>query len=122
MGFHIADYTIIRDTSFELRTSGDIDRSFDFNMQSGLVTNERAILFFRVNPEDSSRNMKFEITINGTKILTYGPIGTTARTLHEVVGSNVLRTSGNRIDFTISGGTGDIHFSDVVVLSQRHIQ
>lgn len=117
----IADFTVIRDTSFEIRTGGDIDHSSTFSISSGLSVPSRAVLMYSADPESNARSLKVRIQINGTKVHDLAFTGGTIRTMHEVLSGNTLRVGSNTIDFKIISGTGDIHIGDVVVFWQRTV-
>ena len=119
----IADYTIIRDGSFELRTGGDIDQSFAFTVSDTAHLGSRSILAFILDTESNANNLLFRVEINGTHVRTARINGDTFQTIHEVVSANVLQhgSGSNNIDFSIIGGSGDVHFSDVVLWWQRDI-
>ncbi len=117
----IADYSIIRDGKFTIRTGGDIDRDFNFNLVNTAHLGSRSILAFVLFVKSNARNLKFEVKINGSKQLFYTFTGFQLNTLHEVVSANTLKHGANNIEFRITGGQGTFQFGDVVLWWQRDV-
>ncbi len=117
----IADYTVVRDSTFEIRTGGDIDYSTTFSISSGLSVNSRGILMYSVDPESNASSLRLRIRINGKNIQETSFTGGTFRTLHEVLTGSTLKVGSNTIDFRITSGTGDLHIGNIVVHWQRSV-
>ena len=117
----IADYSVIRDSSFEIRTGGDIDRSFDFSLYEGFHRGSRSILAYVVDPEANVSGLKLRISVNGTSVKEATFSSNSYQTLHEVLSANLLRVGSNTIDFRIISGSGNINVSDIVLWWQRDI-
>lgn len=117
----VADYAVITDGQTTLQTGGDIDKDFDFTLESGAHLGSRSILAF-VLLTSAANNPEFQIKINGTAQLSYGIFGVGAHTLHEVIDANVLKAgSNNNIAIKIIGGSGKLVFGDIVLHYQRDI-
>lgn len=117
----VADYSIIRDSSFVIRTGGDIDRTFNFTMPSFLYPSNRAILAYVIDGERNTTNLKVEISINGSVVRHPRFSGDSYKALHEVVAANLLREGSNSIKFRITSGSGPINISDVILWWQRTV-
>lgn len=117
----IADYSIIRDSSFTIKTGGDIDRSFNFSLPSSLYRDNRSILAFVMDGASNLNNLRLEVLINGTSLRHPVLNQDSLQTLHEVVGSNVLRVGSNTCEFRITSGSGTMNLSDVVLWWQRSV-
>ncbi|HEX8128896.1 MAG TPA: hypothetical protein VF527_07330 [Pyrinomonadaceae bacterium] len=117
----IADYAVITDGKFAIQTGGDIDKDFDFTLESGVHLGSRSILAFVLFATSAANSLKFEVKINGTAQLSYTVTGFRTNTLHEVIDANVLKAGSNNIAFRITGGSGALEFGDTVLLYQRDI-
>ena len=117
----VSDYGIITDSKFTLQTGGDIDRDFDFSLESGAHFPSRAILQFVLFVGSNASNLRFEVTINGSSQIDYTFSGYRVNTLHEVVDANVLKAGNNKITFRILSGSGTLEFGDIVLHYQRDI-
>ncbi len=121
----IADYLIISDGKFTIKTGGDTDWDSNFTLESGAHLGSRSILAFVVFVHGGADKLAFEVKINGSKELAYQftVSGTRIHTLHEVIGANVLKTgtNANKIEFRITGGSGTLEFGDAVLHYQRDI-
>lgn len=117
----IADYSIITDSKFTIQTGGDLDKDFDFNLESGAHVGSRSILAFVLFVKSGANNLGFEVKINGSKQLSYTFTGFQINTLHEVINANVLQAGTNNIEFRITGGSGTLEFGDSVLWWQRDV-
>jgi hypothetical protein len=117
----VSDYAIITDSKVTLQTGGDIDRDFDFSLESGAHFPSRAILQFVLFVGSNASNLKFEVTINGSSQLIYTFSESRVNTLHEVIDANVLKAGNNNIAFRILDGSGALSFGDIVLHYQRDI-
>ena len=117
----ISDYGIITDSKFSIKTGGDVDRDFDFTLESGAHLGSRSILEFVVFVLNGASNLSFEAKINGASQLNYTFTGARFHTLHEVINANTLQAGANNIEFRITGGSGGLEFGDVVLHYQRDI-
>ena len=117
----IADYSIITDSKFALQTGGDIDRDFDFTVESGAHLGSRSILAFVLFVKNGANSLGFEVKINGSSAMTYTFTGFQVNTLHEVIAANVLQAGTNNIEFRVTGGSGTLEFGDAVLWWQRDV-
>jgi hypothetical protein len=119
----IADYAVITDAKFTIQTGGDIDKDFDFTLESGAHLGSRAILAFVLFVHGGAEKLAFEVRINKSVQLSYvfTVSGTRIHTLHEVINANVLKAGTNTIEFRITGGFGSLEFGDTVLHYQRDI-
>lgn len=118
---HIADYSIIRDTKFNLPNGNDIDLDFDFNIESGARLDMASILSFVLFVPSNASNLAFEVKINGSSQLNYTFSTPGINSLHEVINTSVLNAGTNNIEFVKTGGTGTLQFGDVYLLYQRNV-
>lgn len=119
----IADYTIITDSKFSITsaTGGDIDKDFNFTLESGAHLGSRSILAFVLFVKSGANNLGFEVKINNSSQLSYTFTGFQVNTLHEVISANVLKAGTNNIEFRITGGSGNLEFGDAVLWWQRDV-
>ena len=117
----VADLRVIRDSEFTLSTAGAsaADRDMTFNLGTEVQHGQRGILQFRYRA-DPVHALTARVRINGTamKPLRFGD-GASEGTMHEVVNTNVTRDNTNDIEFGITGGSGSLAISDVVLHVQR---
>lgn len=117
----ISDYLIITDSKFSIQIGGDLDKDFDFTLESGAHLGSRSILEFVLFVQSGASSLGFQVMINGSKQLSYTFTGFRVNTLHEVIDANVLKAGTNNIFFGITGGSGGLEFGDVVLHYQRDI-
>ncbi len=117
----IADYAVITDSKFTIATGGDIDKDFNFSLESGAHFGSRSVLSFVLFVSQGANNLGFEVKVNGSSQLSYTFTGFRVMTLHEVIDANVLKTGTNNVVFRITGGSGTLEFGDTVLLYQRDI-
>jgi hypothetical protein len=117
----IADYAIITDGKFTIKTGGDLDQDFDFTLESGAHLPSRSILAFVLFVAQGASSLAFEVKINNVAQLNYTFTGFQVNTLHEVIDANVLKAGTNNIVFHITGGSGTLQFGDIVLQYQRDI-
>lgn len=117
----IADYAIITDDKFTIQTGGDIDRDFDFTLESGAHLGSRSILAFVLFVDGDADSLAFQVKVNGKSQLSYTFTGFQVNTLHEVINRDVLKAGTNNVEFRITGGSGKLAFGDVVLHYQRDI-
>jgi hypothetical protein len=72
-----------------------------------------SVLFLRVRPRNTP--IRLFVNINSETILTLNFTTTGTRSLHEIMGPNILRESDNTMTLSVTG-SGQIEISDVVVL------
>ena len=119
----IADYLIVTQPRFTLKTGVDIDREFNFTLESQASLGSRAVLMFEVFVASSVNNLLFEARINGSSQISHTYTGFQSNTVHTIVDASLLRTgnNANNINFRILSGTGGLSISDVVLFYQRDI-
>lgn len=116
----IADYVIIKQDRFTLQTGGDIDKDFDFTLESGSHSGSRSILAF-VLVKSGTGSLTLEVKVNGSLQLSNASTGARFNTLHEVIDADVLKVGTNNIVFRIIDGSGTLNISNVVLHYQRDI-
>jgi hypothetical protein len=118
----LADYVVLSDSSFAIQTGGDIDRSFNVNLEADAHLASRAILSFMLAAQNGANSPQLLIEVNGAQqlngTLQDGPFVTV---LHELVNQNVLQVNNNNIRFAIVGGAGTLNISDVILHYRRNI-
>ena len=92
----LADYVVLSDSSFTIQTGGDIDRSFNVNLEADAHLASRAILSFMLAAQNGANSPQLMIEVNGAQqlngTLQDGPFVTV---LHELVNQNVLQVNNN---------------------------
>jgi hypothetical protein len=96
-----------------LQQGGDIDVDLSFRTPN-VDTGKGAQLTFMVNPRGP---VQFKLAVNGDEILTQTLDGGPKRAFHENFGGGSLQSSpDNTLRITKTGGTGDVTFSDFMVI------
>ena len=118
----LADYVVLSDSSFTIQTGGDVDRSFNVNLEADAHLASRAILSFMLAAQNGANSPQLMIEVNGAQqlngTLQDGPFVTV---LHELVNQNALQVNNNNIRFAIVGGVGTLNISDVILHHRRNI-
>lgn len=117
----VADYLILRDAPFTLATGGDIDRQFDFSLDSDVRLNQSMILQFFVVSSQNASSLAFRSTVNGSGVRTIDVNGNFFCTVHEAFPGSVARQGQNQYAVSITSGTGRVEISDVVIWFQRDV-
>jgi len=119
----IADYLIITQSNFSIQSDGDIDREFNFTLESGASLASRAVLVFDISIQPAANNLRFEARINGSSQESRSYTGLQRHSIHTVVDASLLRigNNANNINFRILSGTGRLSIGDVVLFYQRDI-
>ncbi|HEX5709357.1 MAG TPA: hypothetical protein VFX96_18795 [Pyrinomonadaceae bacterium] len=121
----IADYLIAADNKFEISrvSDGGFNHVLNFELDAGVHLASRSVLMFVILVLDGTKNLKFEVKVNGSQQLDYTLTATPTRvhTIHEVINANVLKHGNNTLDFHPMAGVGKLEFGDVVLFYQRDI-
>lgn len=116
----VADYRVVRDGSVTVQTGGDIDKEFSFDLGTAVKHDQNCVLqFFMVSGSNAS-NLSFAFEINGTSIRTINVNGNHFATIHEVA-RDVTRDNSNSMKLRITGGSGSVTVSDIVLWVQRSV-
>lgn len=118
----ICEYVAIKDAGFRLKVGED--KAFTFKLPNDTKINKKSILFYICNPTRDAVNLRFKVEINGKGVesVSVAERESAARTIHEVVNRNILKSGENDIEFKVLRGTGNITFSDVVILCKREVK
>lgn len=81
----IADYLIITQPNFSIQADGDIDREFNFTLESGASLDSRAVLAFLLSVTEGANNLRIEARINGSSQISRIYSGHQSHSLHTVV-------------------------------------
>ena len=117
---NVADYRLISDASITLRTGGDIDHSFSFNLGTAVAHSEPSILQFFYVSHSNANNLSFRLSLNGKELRTINVNGNHFSSIHEAH-SNITRNNVNQLDVRIVGGSGTVQISDIVLFVQRTV-
>ena len=116
----IADYSIISDGKVKMKIGGDIDKSFNFNLPSNYHRGSRGVLAFMLDTVNPS-NLKFKVEINGSRVFNARYNSDVFHTVHEVVPGSLMQAGGNNIEFTVTGGGGELQMGDAVLWFQANV-
>jgi hypothetical protein len=114
----VSDYVIVTDNRTRLPgTDGDKDQTFAFSIPSNINRDERAVATWVLEVEASPQNLAWNLTINDKQLVAFTHSNDRFAALQEVFDGEILQpgTFNNIAKVTITGGTGQIRFSDFVV-------
>jgi hypothetical protein len=126
----VADYVVVTDKPFDLKSSGPTEKFLNFELPNTIVSGKRGpgILWYMVNSTGKMSGLKAEVRINGKTVSGYGPSDVDlSRPFHEVLSippeeeGNVLIPGTNSIEFLVVSGQGTFRVSDVVVFFQNQV-
>jgi hypothetical protein len=125
----VADYVVVIDKPFDLKSSGPAEKFLNFTLPSTLVYDKRApgILWYMVNSTGSMNDLKAEVRINAKVVSGYGPSDTDlSRPFHEVLSApeaegNILIPGDNSIEFQVISGKGTFRVSDVIIFFRNQV-
>jgi len=119
----LADYMLIRDSSFSVRAGESKD--FEIELPRDAVSSsfsKRPILAFFVDPSADSKNLQLAVDMNGAEIVNYSYKGGVGRGHWEAFTHDHLRIGdANNIRFAVVRGTGTLNISDVILWYQRNV-
>ena len=108
-------YTVIKDGPATLTQTGQkVELPFS---ASGIKTNARPVLLYRVNVHPNSGAVTLSVSINGQEVRKTGFSGTN-RTFHEVVAADAVNASDNTLTldvFNVNSGES-VSVQDIVLL------
>ena len=113
----VSDYAVVSDGVTVLEIGGDIDQIFTFAVPGNVNLGERAMATLMLAAVRSPQDLSWELQINDRQVIT--------RThneerfdaaLQEVFQSrSILRVGSNTATVRVTGGTGRIRVSDIVI-------
>ena len=121
MAHQVADYVVLRDSGKKLQVGSDIDWQRDFDLPDAARLDQRMFLQWFYTTGTDANLLKYRWRINGTNIRTITNTGNHFGSLHEVLGGSNLKVSDNTIEVAITGGSGSVTVSDVMLHFQRNI-
>ena len=113
MATHFGFFTVIpgTDRPISLRPGGDIDRDLDFHLPPD-TTGDPGVLTFMTDAA-SPNNLTYTMAINGTPVAGHRVDSSVLHSEQEVVGS--FRPGDNKFRIEVTGGTGTLVISDIVL-------
>ncbi len=121
-GSVIADFLVVRDSSFEISASES--RIIQFDLPADTDLSGRAVIAFAFRPRSNARELTVEIQLNGSVLGTALLIGEDiARGVWKTFNQDgkALKLTGNILQFKIAAGTGKVDIRDVVLWYHRTI-
>lgn len=119
----VADYVVIRDSSFKLESGKTL--AYTFNLPSDIVvsgSSRRPVVAFVADPSSNANGLDCRISLNDVEVVKFKYSGGVSRGHWEVIRhSNLEVGKENVIQFTVVGGAGSIHFSDIILWFQRNM-
>jgi hypothetical protein len=118
----VSDYVVVSDGVTALEIGGDIDQTFPFAVRGNAYLSERAMATLILAAVRSPQDLSWTLQINDTEVIT--------RThnedrfdaaLQEVFRGSVLRVGNNTATVRVTGGTGRIRVSDIVIHFQVRV-
>ncbi|OGF55096.1 MAG: hypothetical protein A2Z21_04765 [Candidatus Fraserbacteria bacterium RBG_16_55_9] len=121
-GSVIADFLMIRDSSFDI--SGTESKTIQFDLPADTDLGGMAVIAFVFRPTTDAQDLTVEIQLNGNVITPPLLIGRDiTRGIWETFNQEGkdLKLTGNILQFTVKTGTGSIGIRDVVLWYHRTI-
>jgi hypothetical protein len=110
-------YSVITDGVVTLIFGGDIDYETRFNLTQKLDVGVSSVLTGVVVMLQNATNLTFKLEINDVEVKAFPPItGSERFNIQEVVQRNLLKVGQNKFQIKLTGGSGSLRFSDVVLL------
>ncbi|HSL08792.1 MAG TPA: hypothetical protein VK887_12580 [Pseudonocardiaceae bacterium] len=118
----VSDYVVVDDRGAVLEIGGDVDETFPFAVRGNADLGERAMATLMLRADRSPQNLSWTLQINDAEVIT--------RThnedrfdaaLQEVFQGSVLRVGNNTATVRVTGGTGRIRVSDIVIHFQVRV-
>ncbi len=120
----VANYESFRDVSFPLRIGGDIGRTLESKIVNTPVSGENVILMWK-HGRTSTGSVTYRVEVNGEEVTTSTISQTIPEgdysSLHEVLQTNQIQQGDNTVRFQVTGGTGTVRISDVVILYRLNV-
>jgi hypothetical protein len=111
----VSDYAVVTDGTTTLQTGADIDASFPFSVPSNVNRGQRAVATWRLEVEGPPQSLAWNLSINGTQLVGFTHSSDRFAGLQEVFQGSILQAGNNDATVEITGGSGRIEFSDLVV-------
>lgn len=112
----VSDYAVVSDGVTALEIGGDVDQTFTFVVPANVNLGERAMATLMLEVDRSPQNLSWRLEINGTQVITLTHNEDRfAAALQEVFQGSALRAGNNTATVTVTGGTGRIRVSDIVI-------
>lgn len=118
----VSDYAVVSDGVTALQIGGDVDQTFPFAVPDNAILGERAVVSFMLEADRAPQNLSWRMEINGTQVI--GPTHNEDRftaALQEVFQGAILRVGTNNVTVRVTGGTGRIRVSDIVIHFQVEV-
>ena len=116
----VADYRVLRDSSFSLQV--DQERSLSFTLPDGFVqgTNlAKPIITFIADPTNNANNLRLEVDVNDQPIFSINLNGTVQRTVNEAISGQILnQNANNTVQFRVETGSGRVNLRSVILWYQ----
>jgi hypothetical protein len=118
----VSDYVVVDDRGAVLETGGDADETFPFAVRGNADLGELAMATLMLRADRSPQDLSWTLQINDAEVIT--------RThnedrfdaaLQEVFQGSVLRAGNNTATVRVTGGTGRIRVSDIVIHFQVRV-
>ena len=110
----VATFYQLLDSEIELRIGGDIDRAVRQFVADPAASGEGAVLAWMVRRK-STGSVTYTVTLNGNLLNTYTLDSADRFAVHETTGSDDINQGDNDVVFRVTGGTGTLGLSDVVL-------
>lgn len=116
----VANFIQFSDQPFNLLIGGDIDRILTRDIDGVPGSGEGVLLTWNVQREGSG-SVTYQVTLNGTLLNTYTASLGERRALQEATGTDRIQQGTNEVEFRVTGGTGSLEISDVILFYRQDV-
>jgi hypothetical protein len=114
---NVSDYVVVQDGTTTLEIGANPNETLSFAIPANVDLGQKAVVTWRFEAEGSPNNLAWNMNLNGrtTNVVNLTHSQDRFAALQEVVSGSDLNVGNNDLTVTVTGGTGRIKISDIVV-------
>jgi len=116
----VSDFVQLSDSSIDLKLGLDIDRTLERNISSAPASGEGALLTWNIRREGAG-SVTYTVKINSGLVNTYTVTLADWSAVQNAMDTSVIKQGKNTVEFRVTGGTGTLSFSDVVLFYRKNV-
>ena len=110
----VATYYQLLDSEIDLRTGEDIDRAFQQSVPVAPAGGEGGLVTWMARRK-ATGSVTYTVKLNGDVLNTYTLNSAERFAVQETTGTTQVNQGNNTVTFTVTGGTGTLGISDVML-------